>query len=226
MTRTHPGKFVWLAALLVAAVVSLTAVRAQERVLIYRCTDAKGALTIQNDKPCPKGSKQERRVLETATSAAAPAARAPEPPASPTPAQATAPLLQPAPAPALPSPPPAVSDEPAIADEDRLPPPVLFECRTYDGDRYLNDDGSPPQRCVVLTTTGLGGIPAGGAGQACEMKADECQRVPDGALCDSWRQRLREAEAALRFGTAEDRPFAEAEVARIDRIVRESVCNQ
>ncbi len=107
-----------------------------------------------------------------------------------------------------------------------MPPPVLYECRTYNDDSYLSEIGTPQQRCVALTTTGLGGIPAAGAGDACEMKTDECARVPDGALCDRWRQRLREAESAVRFGAAEDLGFAEAEVQRIGRIVRESVCGQ
>jgi hypothetical protein len=38
---------------------------ARAEVVIYRCTDASGAVSIQNDIPCPKGSKQPRRVLET-----------------------------------------------------------------------------------------------------------------------------------------------------------------
>jgi hypothetical protein len=109
-----------------------------------------------------------------------------------------------------------------IADADRLPPPVLFECRTYDNDRYLSDDGNPPPRCYRMTTTGLGGLSAGGAGEACEMKTDQCQRVADGALCDGWRERLRMAESTLRFGSSDNRETAQAEVERIGRIVRES----
>ena len=33
------------------------ATAAHGQVVIYRCTDASGALTIQNNTPCPKGSK-------------------------------------------------------------------------------------------------------------------------------------------------------------------------
>src|SRR5690606_41737615 len=38
--------------------------QAQQQVTIYRCTDAAGALTIQNDEPCPAGQKQEVREVD------------------------------------------------------------------------------------------------------------------------------------------------------------------
>ncbi|WP_460713518.1 DUF4124 domain-containing protein [Lysobacter terrae] len=194
-------------------------------VVIYRCTDANGALTIQNGTPCPKGNKQERRVIESAPPSSAPPfvappaphkpAVAPPPPRAPTPI-ATRPL---------PPPEPAVESEPAIADADRLPPPWLYECHTYDNDKYLSEDGDPKQRCVTLTTTGLGGLVENNNNTAaCEVKIDQCQRVPDGALCDGWRRRLRDAQSALRFGVVDDRAKAEAEVRRITRVVRESTC--
>jgi len=102
----------------------------------------------------------------------------------------------------------------------------LFECRTYDNDRYLSDDGNPPQRCVALETTGLGGLGTQGSGQACEMKTDQCQRIADGALCEQWRQRLREAQSQLRFGVRGTREESQAELERIEAIVRESTCGQ
>jgi hypothetical protein len=203
-----------------ALLMTAASIAAQEKVVIYRCTDANGALTIQNNVPCPKGSKQERRVIEAAPPATAPPVVAPAPP-PPEPVAPTPPAPRPAPPPA---------PEPAIADADaganRLPPPVLYECRTYNDDSYLSENGTPQQRCVTMTTTDLGGISANGAGAACEMKTDRCQRVPDGALCDSWRKRLREAQSTLRFGVTENREQAEAEVQRIGSIVRESVCTK
>ena len=193
-------------------------------VVIYRCTDASGALTIQNGTPCPKGSKQERRVIESAPSTSAPPFVAPAPPKA-------APITHPRPAapvaPPRPAPRAEPDPEPAIADADRLPPPWLYECHTYDNDRYLSEDGDPKPRCVTLTTTGLGGLVENNNNTAaCEVKIDQCQRVPDGALCDGWRRRLRDAQSALRFGVVEDRAKAEAEVKRITRVVRESTCGQ
>jgi len=194
-------------------------------VVIYRCTDANGALTIQNNTPCPKGSKQERRVMESAPASPAPPfvlPTAPPPPVRVPPALRTPPV-----APPLAAPPSAEEPEVSIADADRLPPPWLYECRTHNDDSYLSESGEPKPRCVTLTTTGLGGlIESGNNTAACEVKIDQCQRVPDGALCEAWRQRLRAAESAVRFGASEDRAKAEAELRRLARVVRESTCGK
>lgn len=222
--RQHGNGTRLLALVCAALLLAIATAAAAEKVVIYRCTDGKGAVTFQNNVPCPKGSTQERRVIETPppkARAVAPAPAAPEPAASEVSEESAPPPLASA-APVEPPPPP----DSVVVEGSQLPPPVLYECRTYNDDSYLSEIGTPQQRCVSLTTTGLGGIPAAGAGDACEMKTDECARVPDGALCDRWRQRLREAESAVRFGAAEDLGFAEAEVQRIGRIVRESVCAQ
>lgn len=187
-----------------------------QKVVIYRCTDAGGALTVQNDVPCPKGSTQDKRVIEAVASVPTPRVFVPAPPvASPATPAPDAPESAMA---------PAAAAAPAIADADRLPPPALFECRTYDNDRYLSDDGLPPQRCAPMTTTGIGGGSGPAAGEACQMVSDQCQRIADGALCENWKTRLLEAQAVLRFGRRDNRDTAQAEVDRVDRIVRESTC--
>lgn len=219
--RSVAGSWPGLAALLLCFG-TMHAACAQS-VVIYRCTDASGALTIQNGTPCPKGSRQERRVMEAAPSSPMPPFVAPMPAVQPAPP----PVPVPAPAPVAPAPAPQqVASEPAIADSDRLPPPWLYECRTFDDDSYLTENGNPPPRCVTLTTTGLGGMIESTNTSACEMKTDQCQRVPDGALCDSWRKRLREAESALRFGVTENRERDQAEVQRLTRITRDSTCGR
>lgn len=194
------------------------ALPARAAVVIYRCTDASGAVTVQNDTPCPKGSKQTRRVLET-------------PPPSATPAYVEAPAGVPDPVPALPPPapePPAPAADPASAraqpDGERLPPPPLFECTTFDNDHYLSDDGTPSERCAPLEISGIGDGSAPGVGAACQKTTDTCQRVPDGAACDAWKRREREARATLMFGRAEDKDKNEAEYERVQRIVTESTC--
>jgi len=121
---------------------------------------------------------------------------------------------------------PPAETEPVIADSDRLPPPWLFECRTYNDDTYLSENGAPAPRCVTLNPTGLSGYIESTNVSACEMKTDQCQRVPDGALCDGWRQRLREAQSALKFGVTDNRERDQAEVQRLERIVRESTCGK
>src|SRR5690606_8957723 len=47
---------------------------AQDAPVIYRCTGADGAVTIQNDTPCPAGSKQEIRRIQALPSTPPPAA--------------------------------------------------------------------------------------------------------------------------------------------------------
>lgn len=210
------------ATLLLCLVGAMQTASAQGSVVIYRCTDAGGALTIQNGTPCPKGSKQDRRVMEAAPSSPAPPFVAPMP--APRPVVPDVPA--PAPAPVAPSPPPFAVPETVIADSDRLPPPWLYECRTFNDDSYLSENGNPTPRCVTLTTTGLGGMVQSPNTSACEMKTDQCQRVPDGALCDAWLRRLREAESALRFGVTDNRERDEAEVVRLTRITRESLCGK
>jgi hypothetical protein len=207
----------WQPAVVLLGLAAAVPTASAQSVVIYRCTDASGALTIQNGTPCPKGSKQERRVMEAA-------------PSSPTP-PFVAPMRVPRPAaPAAPARTPAVvaasppGPERTIADADRLPPPWLYECRTHDDDSYLTENGNPPPRCVTLATTGLSGMIESTNTSACEMKTDRCQRVPDGALCEAWRKRLREAESTLRFGVTENRERDRAEVERMTRITQESTC--
>ena len=210
-----------LALMSVACCGALLAWPRAEATVIYRCTDAKGALTIQNNVPCPKGSRQNRRVMETP-----PAAESPFVPVVAPPTVAEPPPPPPPPPPAAPAR-PSLTDElgpSTVADADRLPPPVLYECRTYDDDRYLSENGNPAPRCATLATTALGGYGESGSGAACEMKTDSCQRVADGALCEAWRRRLREAESSLRFGASQDQVQARAEFERIGRAVRDSTC--
>lgn len=217
----------WLpAAALLGAIVCVPALTAsaQDTVVIYRCTDASGALTIQNGTPCPKGSKQERRVMDAAPAALAPAAVHPPAPASARPA--TPAVVNPPPAAVPPPPPIAPEPETTIADSDRLPPPWLYECRTYNEDTYFSEVGAPAPRCVTLNPTGLSGVIESTNVSACEMKTDQCQRVPDGALCDGWRRRLREVQSALQFGAPDNRAEAEAEVQRVMRVVRDSTCGK
>ena len=178
---------------------------ARAGVVIYRCTDAFGRLTVQNDVPCPKGSKQRKQVIDTPPPM--PAYRAP----------AAAPTPKPV-APAAPAVAPLVE-----AATPLLPPPPLFRCHTAENDSYLSEDGAPSPRCVAQDVVGLDGSPGADA-TACEVQRDTCERIPDGEACAAWQQRAREAEAALRFGRPEASDKNRAEVDRIQRVLRESTC--
>lgn len=192
-----------------------------DEVVFYRCTDASGALTLQN-MPCPKGDTQVKKVVQSVTTVpgATPAPATPKPPA-PAPVD---------PAPAAAGKPPFTtgltgsdSKEPA-EQTTRLPPPVLFQCTTYDKDTYITENEEPQSRCVALRTVGLDGNPELGAGEACEVVKDVCARVPDGGLCDAWKKRRDETEVAFRFTRAESAEKNKAEFERAQKIWQESDC--
>jgi len=68
------------------AVLALAPCPASARTVIYRCVAADGAVTLQNDAKCPKGSRQHKRVMPTPTAPAAPS-----PPAIPIPSPGATP---------------------------------------------------------------------------------------------------------------------------------------
>lgn len=206
-----------------------------DEVVFYRCTDATGALTLQN-MPCPKGDKQEKKVMQSVGTVSM---------------GSTAPASSPVPSPAAATPPatPAVADKPTVpaprmimesgtesdttaaeakieTDAKRLPPPVLFQCTTYDKDSYITESEEPQSRCVAMSTVGLDGNPQLGAGEACEVMRDQCARVADGALCEAWKKRMDETEVAARFARAENVAKNQAEFERAQKIYNESTCGE
>lgn len=219
--RSPSRRWLLLPALLVLALLAWWPARGNDQIVIYRCVDAFGQVTLQNGVPCPKGSKQERRSVEAVQSM---------------------PAFQPAPMP-MPQAPTAAEDATGLADSsavagdadgdsedsidadaERLPPPPLYQCHTWDNDRYLSDDGEPSPRCVPMQTVGIGGLPNLAAGGACRMVTDQCERIGDDAACEAWARRAREAEAGWRFAPAELAEQRKAERDRIRRILRESSC--
>lgn len=235
--------------LLLLASVAAAPLAAQERVVIYRCAGADGAVTVQNDRPCPAGTTRlERRVIQAPQPAAPPTAApdaapavipsAPSPgtapaagsPGSPATGVATPPDTAPAgdtpapPATATPTAaaPPALATVPGVAPTAGAAPPPLYECRVFDGAVYLGENPSPPPRCAPLATTSIGAAPA--AGSACQVVRDECTPVPAAALCERWRDRLRALESALTFGRLDERETASVEIDRVRTVVEDSAC--
>lgn len=192
-----------------------------QQVVIYRCTDASGALTVQNDEPCPAGSREERAIIEPPPPMPVYVPQTPAPaPAATSSAQADATAT---PAPAAPERP----DAPAparIADADRLPPPPIFRCHTPGNDRYVSEDAEPKPRCVPLQTVGINGDPGLAAGAACEWQYDRCERIPDGEACDGWRQRGREIESTWRYARGDARAPLQEAFARVSTILSDTTC--
>lgn len=195
---------------------TLHALPASAQVVIYRCTDAIGAVTLQNGTPCPRGSRQQKRVME-APPAAPPVAPIVSAPAMPPSLQSTSA------SPVAPTP-PVVEAAPVAAPAPKQPPPPLYECRTWDRQRYLGEVAQPPPRCVPMAVTGLDGQAASAGGSACQMMEDQCQPVPDARLCEAWTQRLHTLESRLTFGDT-DAIEPPGDAARVREIVQASTCS-
>lgn len=210
-----------MAALLAFAAATAPAAADTPQVVIYRCTDASGALTVQNDEPCPAGSRQERSVIDPPppmpvyVPQSLPLANPPRSQPQTSAATASAPRARERPE----APPPA-----RIADADRLPPPPIYRCHTPGNDRYIHEDPEPQPRCAPLQTVGINGDPGLGAGAACEWQYDRCERIPDGEACDGWRQRGREIESTWRYARGSDRQPLQDEFARVSKILSDTTC--
>jgi hypothetical protein len=179
-------------------------VRAQSDITIYRCVDASGAVTLQNNEPCPKGSQQTVRKIGVLPTLPAPPATVVKPQAA---------ASAPPPAPATPPPAPMV----------RTAPPALFQCRTWDERDYLGDSAEPPATCAPVQSVGIDGSTELAAGTACEMRQDTCVAVPAEQLCASWKKRVDEAEFRWKIGGGrnDDR---KTEFDRLSMVYRDSTC--
>ena len=204
--RMTPTRISALTGALLAATLCLPA-SAQNDMTIYRCVDPSGAVTLQNDVPCPKGSQQSVRKVGVLPTMPAPVAAA----AKPAPAAATPP-------PATPTAPP-----PASAPLVRSAPPPLFLCRSWDDRDYIGDTAEPPATCAPVQAMGIDGTSASAAGSSCEMRRDTCTAVPAEQLCARWKKRVDEAEFRWKFGGGRD-DDRKLEFDRLARVYRESTC--
>ena len=180
-----------------AAPQDATPAPAPRTLAIYRCTDAAGHVTLQNDVPCPKGSRQERQVVDVPPPLPAyvpreerrPAIVAAERAAE---AAAIAAAVKPA---------AAGNASDAAAPAKPGPPPALYACRAWDASEILTESATPQERCAPLRVVGLDGSVRADAA-ACEKVVDECEPVAAENLCLAWRRRVDEAEFRWKFAGA------------------------
>ncbi|QDH71908.1 DUF4124 domain-containing protein [Lysobacter alkalisoli] len=119
----------WTLAALVLAGASAGSAQAGE-VIIYRCTDTQGRLTLR-DTPCAAGEKQQVQTMQKPT----------DPPSVATPPAAVT---------AAPPPP----DPPPVQTVVLQPPRPMYECVTPDGDSYISDTPEGNPRWVPMWTLG------------------------------------------------------------------------
>lgn len=206
---------------LLALAAGLATGPAPAQMILYRCTDAAGQLTVQN-QPCPPGSQQREQVVGGVSNSPEPPGSTPATPATGRPADPVAAggndegfrLWDSA----------TLARERARAEADaatarRPPPPPLYRCSSREGDRYLSETAEPPAQCIALRTVGLDGNPATGAGQACEVVRDHCAAVSGTDACDAWRDRARQAQTRWRLAHPDNVGWRGDEYARIAAIV-------
>lgn len=186
------------------------------QVVIYRCTDARGAVTL-SDAPCPKGQSQQRREMV-------------RPQDAPT-----------RPQPVAPPPVAAVEAPPRVIVVQ--PPRPLYQCTTPDGQQYLSETAAGNPRFVPLWTLDVpvrvpvyepgraeiriddgrvsGSVTTGGvrevltpAGQgAGTWVSDACAPLPQAEVCAQLRD--RRDELRRRFFNAQ--PSERAQLSREER---------
>ncbi len=193
---------------------SMLPASAQETVF-YKCTNAKGEVSMQNGTPCAPGMKQEiKRVGEVRTvpvPAKKPEVEAPKP----APVYGEFTLVSG----------PNMKRKPAPEAAVLPPPPALFQCATWEGDTYFGETDTPEPRCMPLQVTGLDGSAAFGVASACEMKQDKCEAIPAEGLCDAWLRRLDDADFKLKYAGDDNRGERQAAFDAFDAKVKASNCS-
>ncbi len=190
-------------------------------VIIYRCVNAGGKVTLQ-DRPCPKDVHQEVRQM----------LRPQDPPPRPEP---------------IASMPPPVS--PTFEVRVYRTPRPLYECTTQDGAAYLSQNGIPQARYVPLWTTGIGMVevgdgrmraqPSPGSGQfrrgglvrsgpiafgPSVYVEDSCRRLPQDEVCERMHARDDTLEKLIFNAQPSDRVGYEREQKGLRTQVRND-CN-
>lgn len=170
---------------------------ATQDITVYRCQDAGGRVTLQ-DEPCSAGQSQtERHMVRPTDPAPRPAAVDRDPP------PADEPPVEPLPAP-LP-----------------YPPPALFQCTDYDGGVRFSENYDPETACVPLAVMGYD---MRGAAQpaACRWVTESCLRLDDDSACGQFKARLRQARSDALHAFSDTAAYRKSEVIRLERIVDES----
>lgn len=217
----------------VVLLMALSLTASADDAVVFRCTDAEGAVNVQ-DTPCPAGTAQiiQRRGA-SATSTASTALGDPAPVAAGVLDSDLLPTLQAAPASGNGNDTILDSDvfraraaaAAASTDQPPNPPlPEIYRCVGKDGNQYLHELEPAPPRCAPLALTGLGGSLAPGNAESCEVQRDTCTALGEDQRCGAWQQRLRDARGRERFVLAEGQTAATAERERLQAVLEASDC--
>lgn len=172
---------------------------ATQDLTVYRCQDAGGGVTLQ-DEPCAAGQAQsERRMVRPQDPAPRPAAD----PADDEPAPVA--LAGPPPGPPMP-----------------YPPPPLFQCTDYDGEVRFSENYDPDTRCVPLSVLGYDVRGSAQGAASCRWVSESCLLLDDDTACGQFKARLKVARSNALHAFSDTAAFRKSEAIRLERIVDES----
>jgi hypothetical protein len=191
---------------------------------VYKCTNAQGAITFQ-DQPCHAGDSETAIHLTTP----------PPAPAAATGSEGIATESQPPPAPAV-----------AIPRVQRTLPPLWLCTRPEDGTHFVSHDGATPPRMVpagilgmpskpLTSAYGPGGIgvsapgvrripvdtsPQAAAAGAYVAVQDQCDRASPEQTCDYLREQYDQVHAKLRRAFKDEQAELQPQADEIDTQIR------
>jgi hypothetical protein len=185
------------ATILAVALASPGDSRAAGEITVFRCVDAKGAVTL-TDKPCPKTSSESTAREMTRPKDAPP--RPVEPPRE--------------------APAPVVEDDWAYVPE-REPPPPMFVCTSYDGIVRESEVYDPNPRCepIVLYHPGAEYM-SPDMQRACQWVEDSCVRLSDYQACERWRAKFKRARSDAMHADSTTQAYKKSELLRITQILQ------
>jgi hypothetical protein len=117
-----------------AFLLALTCAGTLHAATVYKCVDAKGAVSFQ-DRPCAANTRQQTIAMPD-----------PPPPPPPPPVE-----------PVAETPPPDIDDIAPPQPIPATPPPQFYLCTRYDGTRYISDTGEGGSALVPLGVLGVPG---------------------------------------------------------------------
>ncbi len=169
-------------------------------VVVNRCTDAKGRVTLQ-DEPCPKGSQGQAREMT----------RPKDPPKS-------------ARVPSRAMPMDVLPDEPAPPlRRELIPPPPMYRCTSYDGIERFSESYDPNPRCepLVLYYPYPNNLTPAQA-LSCRWVEDSCVRLSDSSACARWKEMRKDAVSAVTRSFSDTAAYRKSELERLNQITDES----
>lgn len=171
-----------------------------ETVVVLRCTDAKGRVTLQ-DEPCPTGSQSESREMTR-----------PKDPPKANPVPMLAPAID------------VLADEPApLFRRELIPPPPMYRCTSYDGIERFSESYDPNPRCepLVLYFPYPNNLTPAQA-LSCRWVEDSCVRLSDSTACARWKVMRKEAVSAAARSFSDTAAYRKSELERLNQITEES----